>query len=305
MKQLLTISIFAIIFCLNANAQKIPNKIGDKIYGDFNGDGKEESAYRVLTKKGYGNPVENGTPDQYEIHFSDKTINPIKVNCCWFKLINEGDLDKDGADELTIVQSPENGCIGTVSTFTIKDKKSNLLFKPFLLFICGKLSNVELQKLVITENNIVYYHEADPNDENLLNDSGDKINFLRLKKTVGLKLKVDKIKTTNDVLSQISNSVISQEETKKKTESLKRRKILINPKPEYNCNEQGAVVLRIIVNRQGNVIEAKYTQGTTTTAKCLIDACIEVAFKTKYEADENATEKQIEYLTYNFRFATK
>lgn len=109
----------------------------------------------------------------------------------------------------------------------------------------------------------------------------------------------------NDVLLQISNSVISQEETKKKSESLKRRKILINPKPEYNCNEQGAVVLQITVNRQGNVIEAKYTKGTTNTAKCLIDSCIEVAFKTKYEADENATEKQIEYLTYNFRFATE
>lgn len=295
MKQLLTISLFAIIFCLNANAQKIPNKIGDKIYGDFNGDGKEESAYRVLTKKGYGNPVENGTPDQYEIHFSDKTINPIKVNCCWFKLINEGDLDKDGADELTIVQSPENGCIGTVSTFTIKDKKSNLLFKPFLLFICGKISNVELQKLVITENNIVYYHEADPNEENLLNEDGDKINFATLKKTIGLKLNVNEIKTTKKISNENVNTDIKK--------NLSTRKILERPSPEYNCNEQGLVVIQITVNRQGNVTEAFYSKGTTNTAKCLLDACIEVALKTKYEVNENAPEKQIGYLSYNFRFA--
>lgn len=204
MRKILSILFLTIFVCLDGNAQINQNKIGDKIYGDFDGDGKIESAFRVLTKKGQGNPVENGTPDKYEIHFSNKNINPIKVNCCWFKLINEGDLDEDGADEITIVQSPENGCIGTVSTFTIKDKKSNLLFKPFLLFICAELSDKELQKLIVTENNIIYYHEADPNDENLLNDSGDKINFLRLKKTVGLKLKVDKIKTTNEVLQSLS-----------------------------------------------------------------------------------------------------
>lgn len=137
--------------------------------------------------------------------FPIKILTPIKVNCCWFKLINEGDLDEDGADEITIVQSPENGCIGTVSTFTIKDKKSNLLFKPFLLFICAELSDKgELQKLIVTENNIIYYHEADPNDGvNLLPTSVIKLIFLRLKK-LGLKLKVDKIKTTNEVLQSLS-----------------------------------------------------------------------------------------------------
>ncbi|WP_121965789.1 hypothetical protein [Myroides sp. N17-2] len=154
--------------------------VGNKIYGDFNGDGKFEYAYRKLTKKGYGNPVENGVPDEYEIHFSDNSINPIKVGCCWFKLINEGDLNNDRADEITIVQSPENGCIGRVSTYTIKNNKSNYLFEPFSIFVCAEISNNELEKLIVKENNTIFYFEADPNDENQLNDDGTKIRFERL-----------------------------------------------------------------------------------------------------------------------------
>jgi hypothetical protein len=180
----ITITLLFIIISNKANSQKV----GDTIYGDFNGDKKIEYAYRFLAKNGNGNSVENGIPNQYEIRFSDKTIKNIKVNCCWFKLINEGDLDNDGNDEITIVQSPENGCLGTVSTYTLKKDSSSLLFKPFSMFICAELTDTELQKLIIKENNIVYFYEADPNDENLLNEDGDKIIFGRLKKTVAYKI---------------------------------------------------------------------------------------------------------------------
>ncbi|MEL1242784.1 hypothetical protein AAEO56_00810 [Flavobacterium sp. DGU11] len=156
------------------------NKVGDTIYGDFNGDGKLENAFRVLIKKGYGNPVEDGIPDEYEIHFSDKRIKPVKVDCCWFKLINEGDLDKDGANEITIVQAPMDGCIGSVNTFTIKAGKSYRLIHPFTIYWCADITDSELQKLVVSENNSIYYYEANPNDENLLSDNGDKIRFERL-----------------------------------------------------------------------------------------------------------------------------
>lgn len=182
MKRIL-VNIILNIFLFNlGNAQVSKNRIGDKIYGDFNGDGKPEYAFRVLTKKGHGNPVEDGTPDEYAIQFSDTNIKPIKTDCCWFKLINEGDLDNDGGDEFTTVQAPENGCIGRVSTFTIKAKKSYKLFSPFSIFWCAEITDLELQKLVVKENNIIYFYEADPNDENLLDKSGNKIRFERLKK---------------------------------------------------------------------------------------------------------------------------
>ncbi|RED26937.1 hypothetical protein BD847_0868 [Flavobacterium cutihirudinis] len=188
--KLLLIFLAIICFVNNSFAQTNKNKVGDQIQGDFNGDGKLEYAFRVQTTKGRGNPVEDGIPDNYEIEFSDKTLKPIKVNCCWFKLINEGDLDKDGADEFTIIQSPENGCIATVSTFTIKAKKSYKLFTPFSIFWCAEISDVELQKLIARENKTIYYYTSDPNDTHLLNDTGDKIRFERLVKIKALELRI-------------------------------------------------------------------------------------------------------------------
>jgi len=175
---------FLLIICFSNNfiAQTNNNKVGDQIQGDFNGDGKLEYAFRVQVTKGHGNPTEDGIPDNYEIQFSDKGIKSIKANCCWFKLINEGDLDKDGTDEFSIIQAPENGCLGTVTTYTIKTKKSYKLFPSFSIFWCAELSDLELQKLVVRENNTIYYYLADPNDTHLLNEAGDKIQFERLKK---------------------------------------------------------------------------------------------------------------------------
>lgn len=183
MKIKLPLAFFMIIcFANNFIAQTNRSKVGDQIQGDFNGDGKLEYAFRVQTTKGQGNLAEGGIPDNYEIQFSDKTIKSIKVNCCWFKLINEGDLDKDGTDEFSIIQAPENGCIGTVTTYTIKTKKSYKLFPSFTIFWCAELFDFELQKLVVRENKTIYYYIADPNDTHLLNEEGDKIRFERLKK---------------------------------------------------------------------------------------------------------------------------
>ncbi|MFL9837102.1 hypothetical protein ABS768_06295 [Flavobacterium sp. ST-75] len=151
-----------------------------KINGDFNGDGKYEYAYRVLVNQGEGNPIDKGTPDEYEIQFSDKNMLPVKVGCCNFKLINEGDLNNDGADELTILQYPMNGCIGNVKTYTVKNNRGKLLISPFTFYICAELTSTELSEIIVKENGTVYYHEADPNDEYLLNDEGDKIRFERL-----------------------------------------------------------------------------------------------------------------------------
>ena len=67
--------------------------------------------------------------------------------------------------------------IGYIKTFSINDDKKTDLINSFSMFICTELTDDELQKLIVLENNIVYYHEADPNDENLLNDDGDKIIF--------------------------------------------------------------------------------------------------------------------------------
>lgn len=136
--------------------------IGSKIYGDFNGDGKHEYAFRILVKKGYGNPVEDGVPDEYEIKFSDASIKSLNVGCCWFHLLNEGDLNNDGADNITIVQDPENGCLGLVSTYTFKNNIGARLFDPFFVFICDGIDVSTIESLVTKEDDVIYVLEIDP-----------------------------------------------------------------------------------------------------------------------------------------------
>ncbi|QYS86112.1 hypothetical protein JJC03_14110 [Flavobacterium oreochromis] len=300
-------ALFVILFVNNIIGQKVSNKVGDSIYGDFNGDKKFEYAFRKLIKKRGGNPVENGSPSEYEIKFSDKSIKPINVGCCWFKLINEGDLDNNDSDEISIIQSPMNGCIGYIKTYSIKDDKKTDLINSFSMFICAKLTDDELQKLIVLENNIVYYHEADPNDENLLNDNGDKIIFERLKKIKAFENK-PKVKKTNDVLNRLKSNkdnTSSENGTGKGIEeiSLAKRKIILKPNPEYNCNEQGKIVVEITVDKDGNVIKAYVgAKGSTNFSKCLLEASKEAALKTKYEPLKNENINQIGYLTYNFSF---
>ncbi len=305
MERIFFSALFVILFVNNTIGQKVSNKVGDSIYGDFNGDKKFEYAYRKLIKKGFGNPVENGSLSEYEIKFSDKSIKPINVGCCWFKLINEGDLDNNGSDEISIIQSPENGCIGYIKTYSIKDDKKTDLINSFSMFICAELTDDELQKLIVLENNIVYYHEADPNDENLLNDDGDKIIFERLKKIKAFENK-PKVKKTNDILNNLKSNkdnTSSENGIGKGMEesSLGKRKAIERPTPEYNCKEQGKVIVEITVDKDGNVIKAYAgTKGTTNFSKCLLQASKEAALKTKYEPLLNENINQLGYLTYNF-----
>lgn len=167
---------------LSKNEEKKLFTVGQKILGDFNGDGKKEFAYLVKVKEGYGNPVidDDSEPDQWEVQFSDKTIKPISVGCCGGTLIAEGDLNNDKIDEITVYNAPINGCMGVLETYTIKTGNWKPLFESFTMYYCSELTDEELGKLVELENGSVYYHTYDVNDGELLTKEGDKIRFERL-----------------------------------------------------------------------------------------------------------------------------
>ena len=193
----------------NGSDEFTKRKVGDTIYGDFNGDGNLENAYRVLIKKGYGNPVEDGVPDEYEIHFSDKRIKPIKDNLYWFFLVNEGDLDEDGSDEISVREDPMNGCIGSVKVFTIKNGKTDYLFEPFMFYsgACDSEMIIEPEDLVENDNGTVYYYEYsadgvyEPNGGYSINGKGKKI-FGKKVKAFGIKSAQD-----NDVSSDLPPAI--------------------------------------------------------------------------------------------------
>ncbi len=83
--------------------------------------------------------------------------------------------------------------------------------------------------------------------------------------------------------------------------SLGNRKVLAKPNPKYLCDEQGKVVVEITVDRNGKTIGAiAGVQGTTNTAKCLLDQAKIAALNTKWESSENAPAKQVGKIVYNF-----
>jgi TonB family protein len=82
---------------------------------------------------------------------------------------------------------------------------------------------------------------------------------------------------------------------------LNGRKLSNSGKEVQKCNEEGTVVVQITVNRNGNVIGAKYTKGTTNTSPCLVEPAIATAKKHKWLPDPNAPETQTGFIIVNFK----
>ena len=84
--------------------------------------------------------------------------------------------------------------------------------------------------------------------------------------------------------------------------TLGNRKPLNRPQPNYICNEQGLVAVKITVDKAGNVISAVAgDRGTTNRAQCLAQQAEIAAKNTKWQADANAPDKQVGKIIYNFK----
>lgn len=83
--------------------------------------------------------------------------------------------------------------------------------------------------------------------------------------------------------------------------NLAGRQALSKPKQQPDCQEEGVVVVRIEVDKTGNVIKAiPGVKGSTNTAACLLKPAKEAALLTKWNADADAPSKQIGTITYKF-----
>lgn len=70
---------------------------------------------------------------------------------------------------------------------------------------------------------------------------------------------------------------------------------------KQDCNESGLVIVKIIVNNSGNVVEAvPGFKGTTNTAACLLEPAKKIALSHKWRPDPNAPSKQIGFVKVNF-----
>ncbi len=83
--------------------------------------------------------------------------------------------------------------------------------------------------------------------------------------------------------------------------SLGNRKAISKPAPKYTCNETGKVVVEVAVDRNGRTISAiAGVKGSTITAKCLLDQAQIAAMNTKWDSSQDAPEKQVGKIVYNF-----
>jgi protein TonB len=83
--------------------------------------------------------------------------------------------------------------------------------------------------------------------------------------------------------------------------NLKGRKALSKPKEQPDCQEEGIVVVRITVAKNGKVMSAvPGVKGTTNTAACLLKPAKEAALRTTWNADAAAPKIQTGRIIYTF-----
>ena len=73
------------------------------------------------------------------------------------------------------------------------------------------------------------------------------------------------------------------------------------PKPDYNSNQQGKIVIDIWVNQQGQVTRVEGpAQGSTITNSAMVEQAKKAARKARFNADTKALEEQKGAITYIF-----
>jgi hypothetical protein len=83
--------------------------------------------------------------------------------------------------------------------------------------------------------------------------------------------------------------------------NLAGRKALSTPKKQPDCQEEGVVVVRIAVAKNGKVVRAiPGVKGTTNTAPCLLKPAKEAALSTIWNSDGAAPEIQTRTIIYKF-----
>jgi outer membrane biosynthesis protein TonB len=83
---------------------------------------------------------------------------------------------------------------------------------------------------------------------------------------------------------------------------LNGRSLVNKGKVAQECNESGRVVVKIVVDRNGNVISATPgVRGTTNNNPCLLEPARKTAFMHKWNLDANAPSQQIGFVVVNFK----
>ncbi|WP_445384192.1 energy transducer TonB [Robiginitalea sp. IMCC44478] len=83
---------------------------------------------------------------------------------------------------------------------------------------------------------------------------------------------------------------------------LSGRNLASKGKVQQECNQEGRVVVRIVVDRNGKVISASPgVRGTTNNDPCLLEPAKKTAFLHRWNPDSKAPDQQVGFVVVNFK----
>ena len=139
--------------------------------------------------------------------------------------------------------------------------------------------------------------ESDNPNELLSSDSGEYAAHLK-----ELKKKRDEAKQLlgeRDAKKDVPTNNLAKRRTSISYSLIERTHYSL-PVPIYTCIEGGKIVINILVDGQGNVVEADFNKNSSTTQNgCLIDNAIEYALKSKFNSATKLSQKGT--ITYLFQ----
>ena len=95
------------------NSTTAKEELRETVFGDFNGDGKQESAKLFQ--------LAEGDTNEYNIYFSSDSIKPIEnsvIEVSAMYMTNEGDLNNDGADDIGLFLHCGESYWGTYAVYS-------------------------------------------------------------------------------------------------------------------------------------------------------------------------------------------
>ncbi len=130
--------------------------------GDFNGDSIPDTAYSVLIKA----RTDAEAQDEYTISFKSSKIPDLYAGYGELRLINEGDLNNDGRDDISIFKKPLNGCTYDIQPWALINGKWKPIAEMILIpTFCDYMSDSAIQARIVNEDSTLFFYEPDYNIE--------------------------------------------------------------------------------------------------------------------------------------------
>lgn len=152
-------------------AQIIPDTV--HVGGYFNSDTSYDRGYGVFYGRVPGASATAGggalTETQYIVRFQDNRIRPMPVvTGRHIRLVNEGDLNADGKDEISIFVQSMQACMYTASTWSYTRGRWIRITEYWNIpTACAYMSDEDLQNRIVLEDGVLYYYDTDTNDKDL------------------------------------------------------------------------------------------------------------------------------------------